>query len=512
MRGDCRAQLMNFRTRKSSRAATLAEDVPSAVHRSWSIRFKLSVAVNVVLLGGMVVLMVLDFQRGLAERLGSKRVSMSEEAALVLSAVDALEHHGVDAVQDYIDRACAQMQDAASPGHHIAVRLDEHTFLQARTHDRASAAFAHAMQLASSAVDHRARVEGEPILVGSRRRDDLVVYVSEFTNNIRQAARAQLIARAEGIALVGIALTAMVNLVLLRVVTRPIGRLAATVRRIGRGEWDAMPPRSTTSELDDLALEIGAMSRSLAKADEYRRHQMAKARRIQHHLMPRADHLQSVGIHHVHLPADDVGGDFFDVKIIDDHRVAIYMGDVTGHGVPAAMSAGMLKTLFEHGDAEIANPAAVLQQINRRFHAVTLDGDFATMFMGVIDRRKSRLIYASAGHEIGYVLRQHGGIDELNTTGLLLGVDPDANCEMAELAIGPGDTIVLLTDGLIETMSPHGKPLGRQAVVAALAADKGAAPQQESPHDLAARLLHLADAHRDAGPQLDDITLAILRV
>lgn len=507
MREDCRVQLMSLHTHKSSRAATLAGDAPSTAHRSWSLRFKLSVAVNVVLLGGMVVLVVLDFQHGLVERLDNKRVSMSEEAALVLSAVDALEHHGFQAVQDYIDRACAQMQDAASPGHHIAVRLDEHTFLQARTHDRASPAFAHGMQLASSAVDHQARVEGEPILVGSRRRDDLVIYVSEFTNNIRQAARAQLFARAGGIALVGIALTAMINLVLLRVVTRPIGRLAATVRRIGRGELGITPQRSTTTEFDDLAVEIGAMSRSLAKADEYRRRQMAKARQIQHHLMPRADHLQSVGIHHVHLPADDVGGDFFDVKIIDDHRVAIYMGDVTGHGVPAAMSAGMLKTLFEHGDAEIANPSAVLNQINRRFHAVTLDGDFATMFMGVIDRREGRLVYASAGHEIGYVLRQDGHIDELNTTGLLLGVDPEAACELAELEIAPGDTIVLLTDGLIETMSPQGKPLGRKAVTHELAEGKN-----ESPHDLAARLVRLANIHRGDRPQLDDITLAILHV
>jgi len=476
------------------------------------IRAKLLIAVNAVLLVGLVGFLVLDFQRGWAERLSSKQVSLAEEAALVLSAADRLEHHGAEAVQQYIDQACAQMQDATSPGHHIAVRLDDQTLLQARTHDRASPAFAYAMQRASSAPDRRARVDGEPILVGSRRRGELVVYVSEFTRNIRRTARAQLFSRAGGIALVGIALTAIVNLVLLRVVTRPIGRLVETVRRIGGGELGIAPRRSTTAELDDLAMEIGAMSRSLAKADEYRRQQMAKARQIQHNLLPRPDHLQSVGIHHVHLPADDVGGDFFDVKIIDDHRVAVYMGDVTGHGVPAAMSAGMLKTLLEQGEGDVANPAAVLQRINRRFHAVTLDGDFATMFMGVIDRREGRLIYASAGHEIGYIIRHGGGIDELNTTGLLLGIDPEANCEVAELAVEPGDTIVLLTDGLVETMSPEGKPLGRKSVVAALGADVDNAAQQEPPHDLAARLLGLADVHRDGGPPLDDITLAILRV
>jgi serine phosphatase RsbU (regulator of sigma subunit) len=368
------------------------------------------------------------------------------------------------------------------------------------------------MQLASSAPDYRASIGGESILVGSRRRGGLVVYVSEFIRNIRDKVRAELWSRAGGIVLVGIALTAIVNLVLLHLVTRPIGRLVATVRRIGDGDLGITPRRSMTTELDDLALEIGAMSQSLAKADEYRRHQMAKARRIQHHLMPRADHLKSMGIHHVHLPADDVGGDFFDVKIINDHSLAVYIGDVTGHGVPAAMSAAMLKTLFEHTDSKITNPVAVLQQINRQFHAVTLDGDFATMFMGVIDRREGRLIYASAGHETGYVLRRDGRIDELNTSGLLLGIDPDAECETTEVSIDSGDTIVLLTDGLIETMSPEGRLLGRQAVVAAMANDASAPPNQESPHDLATRLLRLADDHRAGGQRVDDITLAILRV
>ncbi len=472
-----------------------------------SIRAKLLLAINVVLLVGLAGLLVVDYQRGLSERLANKKVSMTEEASLVASAATMLRHHGLDAVQTYIDGACAQMQDAESPGHHIIVRFSDQTLLQARTHDRASPRLAQAMQVAARTPDHQAIVDHQSILVGASRGADLTVYVSEFTRNIRDAARSQLLTRALGIALVGITLTLIVNLVVLRVVAKPIRRLVSTVRRIGGGELGIAPSRSTTTELDDLAVEIGTMSRSLAKADEYRRHQMAKARRIQHHLMPRADHLQTVGIHHVHLPADDVGGDFFDVKIIDEHRVAVYMGDVTGHGVPAAMSAGMLKTLFEHGGEEITNPAGVLNQINRRFHAVTLDGDFATMFMGVIDRRLGKLVYANAGHEVGYVVRGDGRIDHLNSTGMLLGIDPQADCQVAELDIHPGDTVVLLTDGLVETMSPQGRLLGRQPVVTLLAD-----ACRKSAHELAADLLRLAETHRGNQPQHDDITLAVLRV
>ncbi len=167
----------------------------------------------------------------------------------------------------------------------------------------------------------------------------------------------------------------------------------------------------------------------------------------------------------------------------------------------------MLKTLLQYGDADAADPAAVLNQVNRRFHAVTLDGDFATMFMGVIDRHKGQLVYASAGHEIGYLLHPDGRIDELGSTGLLLGIDPDAACESARYDIQPGDVIVLMTDGLAETMSPDRKLLGREAIVSALTHRTDAPPRQ-----LIDDLLQLAARHRADQPQLDDITLAVLKV
>lgn len=86
-------------------------------------------------------------------------------------------------------------------------------------------------------------------------------------------------------ALVGIASTAIVNFVLVRIVTPPIYRMAETVRRIGAGDLGVQPRRSTTTELDELASEVGAMSRALAKAHGNRVFQMDRACRIQHHLM-----------------------------------------------------------------------------------------------------------------------------------------------------------------------------------------------------------------------------------
>jgi phosphoserine phosphatase RsbU/P len=472
-----------------------------------SIRLKLLLAVNAVLISATAVLLLIDYQQGLSERMRNKQVALSEEADVLLPAIDALRHHGTIDVQAYIDRACARMRDATSPGHHIAVELGSES-LQARTHSRDSPAFIEAMRRGAGSADHQAIVQGQPIIVGSRSEGETRVYVSEFTTNVRGAARSRLFARAGGISLIGLAAVGVVNFVLLRLVTHPINRLVSMVRRIGKGQFGESMERFGSAELDYLSTEIVTMSDSLAEADRHRRQQMAKARSIQQNLLPRPEQLKSAGIHLTHRPAEDVGGDYFDVKTVGDHCLVVCIGDVVGHGVPAAMSAGMLKTLFTHGSSQPCDPSVVLSEINRRFNAVTLEGDFATMLLAVIDRQEGRLTYASAGHEAGYLVRADREICELSTTGMLLGIDPEAQCDSVTVEINPGDTIVLLTDGLVETLSPSGKLLGREALREVLR-DRHS---NGSAHHVAEALLRRAAEHRCDQPQYDDITVAVVRV
>ncbi len=482
-------------------------DAVSLRHKSISIRLKLLLTINAVLISAMGILLLIDYRQGLAERMQNKQVSLSEEADVLLPAIMALQHHGTADVQTYIDSACARMQDATSPGHHIAVELKDES-IQARAHSRDSPAFIEAMRRGAASPDHLASVGGQPIIVGAREDGDTRVYVSEFTTNVRREARSRLFARAGGIALIGLVAAAIVNFLLLRLVTHPINRLVSMVRRIGKGEFGATMEYFGTAELDYLSAEVATMSHSLAEADRHRRQQMAKARAIQQNLLPRTEQLKSAGIYLTHQPAEDVGGDYFDVKAVNDHQLVVCIGDVVGHGVPAAMSASMLKTLFAHSSAQQDAPSAVLAEINRRFNAVTLEGDFATMLMAVVDRREGQLVYASAGHEAGYLVRTDGEICELSTTGMLLGIDPEALCDSVTVEISQGDTIVLLTDGLTETLSPSGKLLGRDALREVLRDSHC----DGSAHHIADALLRRAAEHRDDQPQYDDITVAVIRV
>ena len=247
------------------------------------------------------------------------------------------------------------------------------------------------------------------------------------------------------------------------------------------------------------------MSRSLDSVDRDRRLQMQKARTIQQNLLPQSDQLKRAGVDHAYIPAEEVGGDFLEVKTLQDGRVVVCLGDVTGHGVPAAVSAAMLKVLFQEPIAKTTDPAAVLEKINQRFYEVTLDGDFATLFMCIVDRAAGKLTYASAGHEVGYLVRSENETIELPATGLLLGVDPDATYRSVHLGLQPTDKIVLLTDGLAEAMSANGDQLGRHTLLRAMKC-----AGRWAPAEIIARLKALGEEHRGDQVQFDDITLVAL--
>ena len=102
-----------------------------------SVRFRLLLAVNATMGALFLLFLVLDYRRELSDRVAEKRIALEEEAKTLLPGVLRVRPNGVSAVQDYVDSVCGAMQDRQSPGHHIAVRMDE-TTIQALAHHRAS--------------------------------------------------------------------------------------------------------------------------------------------------------------------------------------------------------------------------------------------------------------------------------------------------------------------------------------------------------------------------------------
>lgn len=368
-----------------------------AIH---SVRFRLLAAVNLAIVLLLAVFVTLDYRREIAERVAEKHLALEEEAKTLLPAVTRMRPQGEEALQRYIDDVCGRMQETSSPGHHIVVSLNGRV-LQAVAHHRASPEIFDAMKAADKSPTHRANYGEEELVVGTSRQADTVVYVSEYVSDIRNSARRQVLRRLPRIILLLLVTAAVVNVVFLRMAARPLRQLVDTVGRIGEGKLGVQAGPFRGQEFDYLADAINSMSSSLAAADEHRRYEMAKARRIQEAVLPQGADFPGLAVASLYVPADEVAGDYYDILRLDDGSWLISVADVTGHGVPAAMSAMMLKTLLLHATERESEPGKILQFVNHRMTTMLRSENLASMFLARFNPTDMTLEYASAGHEIG---------------------------------------------------------------------------------------------------------------
>ena len=425
-----------------------------------SIRFRLLAAVNATMALLLLAFLVVDYYREIADRVAQKHIALEEESRTLLPAIQRVRPQGTPAIQEYLDAVCGQMHEASSPGHHIGVRLNGFV-LQAVAHQRASPEIFAAMETAATSPTHRANMGQEQLVVGSVHQGDTSVYVSEYLTDIEKAAGRQVFQRLLGIVLLVVIMAGVINLVFLRIAAKPLEKLVETVRQIARGQLGVQAGPFKTAELEYLAAEINAMSSSLAEIDRQRRHEMDKARRIQEHLLPGEISIPGLAIANLYQPATDVAGDYYDVVAVSDGSWLLCIADVSGHGVPAAMSAAMLKTLLLHAAEHCAAPAQILRFINDRFSDVSLDGDFASMMLVRWVPGATMLEYASAGHGHAWLLSAAGAAPrELPSTGWLLGIQADSTWETECIPLTSGDRLLLATDGITEAFSVQGEQFG----------------------------------------------------
>ncbi len=465
-----------------------------------TIRFQLLSAVNVTIAVLVTAFLVFDYRRELGERLDQKRNALDEEAKTLAPGILLVRQQGTNAVQQYIDTVCAEMQDSISPGHHIAVRMGTET-LQARAHHRASPALLKTLEAAVQTPSRRARFEDTELVVGVFARDDATVIVSEKLSDVKRSVRKGLVWRIAAHILMALAIAAVVNLVLWRVVTHPLKQLITTVDTIGRGNLGVQTGAFGSAEFNYLAAAVNLMSSSLAAADGERAIHMARARQIQQHLLPGHCDVPGLRIAHRFSPAGDVAGDYYDVLGLPDGSCLVCVADVVGHGVPAAMSATVLKAQL------LTAPHDVLRFINKRFAVVSLAEDFATMVAVRLDLLTNNLEYASAGHGSAWLI-DYGALEPraLASTGLVLGIDETAIWEQKRFAIAPGTRLLLVTDGVTETVNAQGELFGDQRLARLLT------DCQSLSVEVAVQRMEEALAGFRDGKQTDDLCLMLVEV
>ena len=206
-----------------------------------------------------------------------------------------------------------------------------------------------------------------------------------------------------------------------------------------------------------------------------------------------------------YVPSFELGGDFYDVIDLDGH-IGIAIGDVVGKGVAASLLMASVRASLRAYAQDVYDLDEIISRVNIALTRDTLDNEFATVWYGVFDPDSLRLTYCNAGHDPPMLLSQ-GEIHTLDTGGMVVGVQSEAEYDKGLFDMAPGDILLLYTDGLVDSFNDAGEKFGRERIEHALteSADKSAS-------DTINHILW--QDRRFTGPRqgVDDTTLVVVKV
>jgi serine phosphatase RsbU (regulator of sigma subunit) len=272
----------------------------------------------------------------------------------------------------------------------------------------------------------------------------------------------------------------------------------------------------TTADMELLAVVASAAGlrlRNFALAEEAaeRRRfeqEVAVARRIQVALLPAAmPEVRGFGIYGGNTPSRGVSGDYYQiVERAGRSEVAVVIADVSGKGIAASLLTGYVDALVNAFLGEDMEPADIFNRVSPQMNAKTPVESFATAFLGILSSDTGALRFASAGHDPSILVRDDGEIELLMPTGMPLGLMPEARYSASETSLGPGDTLVLYTDGITEAANPSDEMFDRERLIEVCRAHRA-----EPPQNLAASIHAAVEAFVAGRPYHDDRTLVIVR-
>ena len=228
----------------------------------------------------------------------------------------------------------------------------------------------------------------------------------------------------------------------------------------------------------DSQKELMRLNRELARRQRQIDRDLTAAAGIQQSLLPQvapvAPHLK---VAWKFDPCDQVGGDIFNLFMLDEHHLGAYMLDVSGHGVPAALlTVSVVQTLQPAGTEftkrrldrppyyEIIGPGEVLAGLNREYPFERFEKYLSIVYL-VIDTRTGRLTYSNGGHPPPVLLRRDGSVQALDQGGGIIGIQAAAAFDTGEQTLASGDRLVIYTDGVTEHTRDQEEAFGLQRLI-----------------------------------------------
>ena len=319
-------------------------------------------------------------------------------------------------------------------------------------------------------------------------------------------------------------------------IIKPIRRLASAMQNVSEGNLDIAVRVRSRDELGQLARVFNKMIyqlkektselellnqtleervergvSELARRDEAERRrlvsEMQRAREVQMGLFPRSSpQVMGFDIWGVCHPASEVGGDFFDYLPLDENRLCVALGDVSGKGMRGAMNAFMAYGMLHTQTRTHTSAADVISELNAALASRLEETTFTTLSLGIIDTSAREIQLCNAGNPYPILLRE-GEASLLELSGMPLGIISEIEYDETRLAVLPGDILIFYSDGVSEATTSDEQMYGMDTLRELV---------RTFPPDLSAQAVVeriLQDVRQFVGnfPQSDDVTIIALR-
>ncbi len=319
----------------------------------------------------------------------------------------------------------------------------------------------------------------------------------------------------EGVALlIGIRMT--------RSMTRTVDTLYDATERVKAGDLSYRTHFPSHDQLTALGEAFDSMTASVERLMQESQERLRMqseldiAREVQRRLFPQSPpKVPGLELYGVCKAARSVSGDYYDFLKLDDYRVGLVLGDVSGKGISAALLMAAiqsaLRAQFYDGFAgSSSNPAEfstarVVDRLNRQLYANTPLEKYVTFFFAVYDARTRKLSYTNAGH-LPPILFRNGKTERLRTGGTVVGLLPSVTYEVGEISLQPHDLLLAYTDGVTEPENNYGEEFGESRLVEVTRAIIHASPEV-----LVSEIYQSVDDWTGSPELQDDMTLLLAR-
>lgn len=271
------------------------------------------------------------------------------------------------------------------------------------------------------------------------------------------------------LATVGTALLLAVSLLVAGSIAKPLRRMAAVTRKVAAGDLDVdLSAIRRSDEVGELATAFTKMAADLKTYIKELTETTAAKQRIESELSIAAQIQKSMlpstfpafpgrdefDIFAVMRPAKEVGGDLYDFFLLDEHRLCVVVGDVSGKGVPAALFMAVTKYLVEASAVEAKVPDEVLHRVNEHLARGNDSCMFVTLFLGILNLENGEFVYANGGHNPPLFLESNDRAAFLDPPGgPVLGILDDAAFQLGRLQMKGASTLIIYSDGVTEAFN-----------------------------------------------------------